>query len=226
MTPEQIAAGLSKVESEAAALAGKAEAKLAPNLMGALEVASGWAPRLKVAASLAAIMLVVIIGVWLGVKVERWMTPQPVKEDVQAAPMQRLSASAVVAETDPETERAPPPPVRLPHGAVRQRASQIVARPAIGASSVEIDTSLVREGDKLKLYASSPDGTITSATDFPITPALLPPEPKKWAMGLGYTTEREVGVWVDRDVGRVRLGAEVLKGQKGARAELRVGVSF
>ncbi len=114
----------------------------------------------------------------------------------------------------------------LPRGAVRERAGKIVAHQAPGASSVEIDTELVRMGNRRELHVSSPDGTIDTAVDIPIEPALIPPPPKPWAAGLGYTTQREVGIWVERDVGRLRFGAEVLKGAGVPRVEIRVGVAF
>jgi hypothetical protein len=65
-----------------------------------------------------------------------------------------------------------------------------------------------------------------SAIDIPIEAGLVPSPPKVWAAGLSYGTERDVGVWLERDLGRIRLGAEVAKGAGRPRAELRVGVSF
>jgi hypothetical protein len=72
----------------------------------------------------------------------------------------------------------------LPRGAVRERAARIVATPAAGASSVEVDTELVRVGNQRRLIVSSPDGAIDTAVDIPIEPALIPPPPKPWAAGL------------------------------------------
>lgn len=38
--------------------------------------------------------------------------------------------------------------------------------------------------------------------------------------------KRSVGVWVERDIGSLRLGAEIAKGSGRARAEVRVGIAF
>ena len=54
----------------------------------------------------------------------------------------------------------------------------------------------------------------------------MPAPPKLWAAGLSYSTQREIGVWLERNLGRLRLGAEVAKGTGRPRAELRIGVSF
>lgn len=150
---------------------------------------------------------------------------KPVPEVITAAPQAVQADHSVIAERAPDAHPAPPPHM-LPKGAVEERREKIVAAPAAGASSVEVDLSLVRVDGGQRVIASSPDGTISAALDIPIVDAIMPPAPKPWAAGLGYTTEREVGVWLERDVGRLRFGAEVLKGAGRPRAEIRVGVAF
>lgn len=157
-----------------------------------------------------------------------WVTraPAPVPEVVTAAPMVRQADESVIAERAPDAH--PPAPVHmLPKGSTEERRGTVTAAPAPSASSVEIDYSLVREKDNgRRMVFSSPDGQITGAVDIPIEPGLVPPPPKKWAAGLSYSTERETGIWLERDIGRLRLGAEVSKGQGRPRAEIRVGVAF
>lgn len=225
MTEDQIRAGLAAVESEAAALRGQAAKgveELAPNLMAAAtRVSPLWSGRLRVAGAFLAIMLITAGGAWLG----HWLTPQPVHEDVAPAPMVRQSDDSVIAERAPASAPLPAGHV-IPKGFHEVRRATVVIAPASAASSVEVDLSLVRNGTEQRVIASSPDGQVIRALDIPIEPALLPPAPRPWAAGLGYTTEREVGVWVERDLGRLRVGAEVLKGQGRPRAEVRVGVAF
>lgn len=157
-----------------------------------------------------------------------WVTrdPPPVREVVTAAPMVRQADQSVIAERAPDAH--PPKPVHiLPKGSTEERRGTVIAAQAPSASSVEIDFSLVREKDNgRRMIFSSPDGQITGAVDIPIEPGLIPPPPHKWAAGLAYSTEREVGIWLERDIGRLRLGAEVAKGAGSPRAELRVGVTF
>lgn len=151
---------------------------------------------------------------------------KPVQEVVTAAPQVVQADHSFVVQRAPDAHPAPPAHI-IPKGGVEVRRETFVAAPAAGASSVQVDLSLVRMPDNgQRVVASSPDGTIVSALDIPIEPVLLPPPSKKWAAGLAYSTQREVGVWVERDVGRLRFGAEVAKGIGPPRAEVRVGVTF
>jgi hypothetical protein len=136
------------------------------------------------------------------------------------------AAHSVIAERAPEAHPAPPRHI-VPKGAVEERRETIVLAPAPAASSVEVGLSLVRMLDNgRRVVASSPDGTMVSAIDIPIEAGLVPPAPKKWGIGLSYYTQRSVGVWVERDIGILRLGAESAKGSGRARAEVRVGIAF
>lgn len=185
------------------------------------KVPSAWVGRLHIALAILAIMLVCVTGAWL----DHMLTPQPIKEDVAPAPMVRQADESVIAERAPASASLPPVHV-IPKGFHEVRRESVVVAPTPAASSVEVDLSLVRNGAEQRVIASSPNGQVIRALDIPIEQALLPPAPRPWAVGLGYTTDREVGVWLERDLGRLRLGAEVLKGQGKSRGELRVGVSF
>lgn len=179
----------------------------------------GWSLRTKVE-SLFAVLVVGGVALW-GLTRE----PAAVPEVTSPAPAVRQADGSLEAERAPPT-RPPAPRAILPKGAVRERAARIVATPAAGASSVEVDTELVRLGSQRRLIVSSPDGTIDTAVDIPIEPALIPPSPRPWAAGLSYGTDHAVGVWLERDVGRLRLGAELSKGAGRPRAEIRVGMAF
>ena len=151
----------------------------------------------------------------------------PVHEVVTAAPQVRQVDGSVIAQRAPDPKPAPPRHV-LPRGAVEERREAIVVAPAPAASSVEVDLSLVRMPDNgRRVIASSPDGTVVSALDIPIEPGLVPPAPKPWAAGLSYGTDHSVGIWLDRDVGKLVLGAQLARQQDGrVQAQLRAGVRF
>lgn len=149
----------------------------------------------------------------------------PIHENVAPAPQVRQVDGSVIAERAPDAKPAPAPHV-IPRGFHEERRESIVVTPAPAASSVEVDLSLVRNGDERRVIASSPDGQVIRALDIPIDPAPIPPPPKPWAAGLAYGTDHAVGVWLERDVGRLRVGAEVAKGAGRPRAEIRVGVAF
>ena len=156
--------------------------------------------------------------------------PAPPRVEVTTpAPQVRQADGSVLAERAPPAagQALPPAPHILPRGAREERRERVIVAPTPAASTVEVDLSLVRQGAERRVVASSPDGQVLQAIDIPIDPAPLPPAPRPWAAGLAYRTDHAVGLWVERDVGRLRLGAEVVRRQFGRpEAELRLGVRF
>ncbi len=152
---------------------------------------------------------------------------KPIPEVITAAPQVIQADHSVIAARAPDARPAPPRHI-LPKGAVEERREAIVVAPAPAASSVEVDLSLVRMPDNgRRVVASSPDGTVVSALDIPIEAGLMPPAPKPWAAGLSYGTDHSVGIWLDRDVGRLVLGAQLARQQDGrVQAQLRIGARF
>lgn len=145
-----------------------------------------------------------------------------------------------IAEVKPDAKAKPKQ--MIPKGSKVERTGEITV---LGAGvtvsgqfkscpAVTIDTTLVRNGDgSRRVIVSSPDGTITRAIDIPVEAAAPPPEPKKWAAGMSYDPIHQTpGVWIERDLWRVRLGAElnktrlVVAGPTGTELRLRVGVTF
>lgn len=160
----------------------------------------------------------------LGVLAWAYWPSKPIPEVITAAPEVRQVDGSVVAERAPDA-KPPPPRHVLPKGAVEERREQIIVQPD-KAGPVEVDLSLIRDGDGRRVVASSPDGKVIRAIDIPIE-ALNMPKLKPWAAGLSYSNQKTVGLWVERDLGRLRVGIEVDKLQGGkAEARLRVGVSW
>lgn len=172
--------------------------------------------RLIVAGLFLAVIAFLAVAFW---------PAKPIHEVTTAAPEVRQGDGSLIAARAPDPH-PPAPRHQLPRGSVEERREVITVAPAPAASSVEVDLSLVRTGNERRVVASSPDGTVLSAVDIPIEPALIPPPPKPWAAGLAYGSDHSVGVWLERDVGRLRVGVEVAKGQGGPRAEIRVGMAF
>lgn len=198
---------------------------LAPKLPAEAETAAaGLSLRTKVELAGAAAIALVAFLVWT-----QWPA-KPVPEVITAAPaVTQADGSTELART-PDAHPTPAPHI-IPKGFHEERREQLTVAPtpaaaASGYPPVRIALSVVSNDREHRVVASSPDGQIVDAVDIPITPAMMPPEPKCWAAGLSYSTEREVGVWLERDLGRLRLGAEVAKGAGRPRAELRVGVAF
>lgn len=156
---------------------------------------------------------------------------KPVHEDVTAAPAVRQADGSMEAARAPDP--APPPaPHIIPRGfhEVRRDTVTVAPMPAAAASGcppVRVDLSLVRNGSDQRVIASSPDGQVVSAIDVPIEAAIVPPPSKPWAAGLAYGTDHAIGVWLERDVGRLVLGAQLARTQDGRmQAQLRVGARF
>lgn len=168
-----------------------------------------------------------VVGVVLALLAFAFWPAKPVPEVMTAAPQVVQADHSIVVERAPDAHPAPPPHL-IPRGGVEVRRESFVAAPAAGASSVQVDLSLVRMPDNgQRVIASSPDGTVVSALDIPIEAGLIPPPPKPWAAGLSYGTDHAVGIWVDRDVGRLVLGAQLARAPDGrVQAQLRVGARF
>lgn len=75
---------------------------------------------------------------------------------------------------------------------------------------IDISLALILDKDKQqRVEAYSPNGDIVGGIDIPVRDITIPKETKKWAIGMSYNTLEVKGLWIERDVGRIRLGAEV-----------------
>ncbi|WP_136773239.1 hypothetical protein [Chitiniphilus eburneus] len=159
-------------------------------------------------------------------------------EDVRPAAQERQADGSVVATRVP-TARPDPPPHLLPRGAQEERRVAVWVQvppvtPVVDAMGVvhcdcppvTVDLSLVRLDGGRRVIASSPNGVVLDALDVPIDPAPLPPAPRPWAVGMSYGVRGELGAWLERDVGRVRLGADIQQERDEWNARLRVGWLF
>lgn len=153
----------------------------------------------------------------------------PVIERVEYRPAVIQSDGSVIAERVPDA-KPKPPPHEIPRGHVEVRRVEVEVQPdAPGCPVCRVDLSLVRdtEGGQ-RVIASSPNGTVTRALDVPILPGLLPPPVRPWAAGLSYDPfGGRGGVWIARDVSRIRIGADLQQSADGdIRALVRVGWRF
>jgi hypothetical protein len=184
------------------------------------EAAGGWSLRTKLELGVAALFAIAAVLVWA-----LWPA-KPVAELDTPIPQVRQADGSVQAQRAPDAQPAPPRHI-IPKGFHEERRESVVIAPAPAASSVEVDLSLVTDGIERRVIASSPDGEVIKAIDIPIAPALLPPPPKPWAAGLSYDTRHAVGIWLERDVGRLVVGGALSRLPDGrTEAQVRVGVRF
>ncbi|WP_428309239.1 hypothetical protein [Hydrocarboniphaga sp.] len=152
----------------------------------------------------------------------------PVAEIVTPAPAVKQSDGSVIAERAPDP--APPAaPHVIPPKAKEVRRMGVTVQPAReDCPQVHVDMSLVDVDGGRRVIASSPDGVVTSAIDIPIVPDQVAAAPRRWAAGPSVDPfGRNFGAWVERDLGRIRLGAELRQSDSQApEAWLRVGITF
>ncbi len=191
--------------------------------------AAGLSLRAKLEWLAGVLVLLAIVIAWA-----LWPA-RPLPEKVEARAEVHQADGSVIAATMPPAEASvelpPPAPATIPRGAKVERRDRIVAQARATAASacppVTIDLQTVRVDGGRRVIASSSDGSILNAVDVPIDPTPLPPAEKPWAAGLAYGTDRAVGVWLERDIGRLRAGIEFDKAPSGgARAAVRLGVRW
>lgn len=189
-----------------------------------LEALAGLSLRTKIESA------VVVLAVAGGALWHYTRPPVPVPEVLVAAPEQKQDDGSTVVRRAPDAHPAPPPHI-IPKGFHEESREQLTVAPspaaaASGCPPVRVALSVISDDHQHRVVASSPDGQIVDAVDIPIVAPLVMPPPLKWAAGLSYTTQRETGIWLERDVGRLRLGVEVAKGTGSPRVEVRLGVAF
>lgn len=153
------------------------------------------------------------------------------------APAVKQADGSTVLERAPDAQAKPAQ--QVPKGAKVERVVKVKvqggANPQDSAKpcpAVNVDLSIVRMPDATRrVIASSPDGEILSGLDVPVESASPAPAPKRWAAGVSLNPVRQtVGVWIDRDLARVRVGAEINQtrdfGLNGIEARVKVGMTF
>src|SRR5690606_15693537 len=159
------------------------------------------------------------------------------------APAIVLPSGAVVAARAPGADL---PPVAAEAarelGGTVARAGTVVVQPSLDKAPdsldsesglldiclckpLKLDWSLTNVAAAQRMSFYTDDGTILSATDTPAASIRLHRE-RLWAAGVSVSMDmsqrRAAGLWVDRDVGRLRLGLE-LSQREGGAAAVRVG---
>ena len=170
-------------------------------------------------AAIVALLLAVAGGIWLG----RQSMPVMVPEDVSPQPAQSLPGNAVMLERKPVAKVKPIKP-----GTQVERAITATVQPDDPeCEPVTVDLQLIQDGEGRRVVADSPNGRVIAGSDTPVKPLVFA-ESLQWAAGVSCDPtdcQRTPGIWVDRDLDRVRVGAEIIRRQDG-QAEIRARVGF
>lgn len=149
---------------------------------------------------------------WLGIHADKQIT-----ESIEPAPAQSLPSGAVVLERAPAVAAIKPKKA----GVKVERAASVTVQPdQADCAPVTVDMQLVQDGDGRRIIASSPDGTVIAGVDVPVA-ALKITTRRVWAAGMSCDPSRckeTVSVWLDRDVGQIRVGLEVQRDTTGKPA--------
>lgn len=148
-------------------------------------------------------------------------TSAPKPENIVPVAAESLPSGAVVLERVPKKSAKPKKP-----GTKVDREISVTVQPDAPASQpVTVDLQLVKEGDGRRVIASSPDGQIIAGMDVPIEQGLIPIN-RPWAAGLSCdptNCKQTPGVWLERDLGRFRVGIEATRqsdGKMNSRAKV------
>lgn len=172
-----------------------------------------------------------IFAAGLGTGWMLWGTKTPKVETYARA--QRQQDGSLVLERKPQPDAKPAQ--QVPKGAKVERVVQVVVQPsaqpveplrpsASDASAgdltperppcppVRVDLTLVRMQDQTRrVLASSPDGVVIGGVDIPVETA-APVRTLKWAAGGSYNpADRTFGAWAERDLGPLRVGADLIQ---------------
>ena len=175
----------------------------------------------KHALAIAAALLILAGGIWLG----RASVPVQVPDVVAPAPAQSLPAGAVVLERKPAKPEAVKP--IKPGSKVERAASVTVQTAREDCPPVTVDMQLIQEGDGRRIVARSPDGRVIAGMDIPVRQIDIE-QRRDWAAGISCdptNCQRTPGIWVDRDIGRVRVGAELAR-QSDGETQIRARVGW
>jgi len=182
-------------------------------------------------------VLLCLIGVAVGLA-SGWALWRPKPAPIEPhAPEIQLRSGAVVLEREPD---APVPvPIRLAAKefdprAILERAVTIRITPPARivddepCPPMDLDLGIVKlPDDTRRVIVRSRDGEV-AGLDIPVH-ATAPVQAKRWAAGALYNPRREdYGAFIDRDVGPLRVGLDVIRSREDGdlSALIRVGFRF
>lgn len=146
--------------------------------------------------------------------------PEPPKQETFLS-SHRQEDNSLVLERRPDAKAKPVH--QIPKGAKVERIGQATVQPqqttpegCPPCSPVTFDFSLIRNPDETKrVIVSSPDGEVTQGVDIPIETAKAY-KAKLWAAGaVGDPFKQTWGVFIDRDLGPFRFGAQLNQREGG-----------
>lgn len=188
--------------------------------------------RLTIEAVTVAVSIALAAGATWWLTRPKLIIETPAAEETQADGSKLIERKA----TDPKAK----PAHQIPKGSKVERIDHVTITPQGDdlvpkggkCKPLSVDLTLVRMPDKTRrVVASSPDGEV-AGIDIPVETESQP-EARNWAAGVSFDPIKQTpGAWIERDIGRVRIGAEVnqarinIGGPVGIETRVRVGWAF
>lgn len=182
-------------------------------------------------------LIMVAVGILPGLALGWFLWRQPTPPPETHAEEVHLPSGAVALEREPEA----PVPVPLKQAvreldrkATLERAVRVTVVPKTPVTSTEpcppvnLDIGLVKLPDQTRrVVVHSSDGDVLGGVDIPIQ-ATERVQALKWAAGALYVPHEEsYGIFLDRDIGRLRVGAELVQSREhGVSGIVRLGIRF
>lgn len=164
---------------------------------------------------------VVALAAGVGVGYAIWGTHAD--QEAPRPAVRQPDASLVLARAAPAAAPAAPAH-QIPRGSREERRIAVTVKPK-DCRDLQLDLSLIRAADGLRVVASSPDGTVTGGADQPIAQQLDLGIPHPWAAGITFGGRQAWGTFVHRDIWRLRLGLEV-SAREGGGSEARAVIGW
>jgi hypothetical protein len=168
-----------------------------------------------------------LVGAFVGAAaLAVWQAPTTVVEAPAAAARQSDGSLALERTgTNPKAKSA----AVVPKGGQAERSIRVDVQPARADCPVcTVELTLVRmPDDTRRVVAASPTGIVLSGLDVPLVPLEVARD-RPWAAGASYGVGGgSWGGWLDRDLGPLRLGAEINQtGDARTEARVRLGWRF
>lgn len=175
------------------------------------------------------------LGMAIGLMLGWWLWHPRAAAIEAAAPAVALPKSQTTVierkPSEPVPERVKAAVKELGKGAKLERAVKLTVQPTgeTDCKKIDLELGIVRMPDETqRVIARSNDGEIVGGVDIPIAAQPLPRN-LKWSAGGAYdVAARRYGIYVDRDLGPFRLGADVMRRteETGLTAIIRIGIRF
>lgn len=155
------------------------------------------------------------------------LSPSPVTHEPAAPAITQADGSVVLERHASVPAKSVKPRAQLPRGAAVERHIDLTVKPEQPGDTAKVEVNLVKMPDQSRRVVVYSDNAEVGGLDLPVELKLDPKH--TWAAGVYADpfNPNVRGIFVDKDIGRIRIGAEVGQGRhRDAEVRLKLGVTF